>query len=42
MEVISFLEQEFGVLVDDEDMVPENLDSVRRIAAFVDRKRAVA
>ncbi len=42
MEVIFFLEQEFGVRVDDEDMVPENLDSVRRIAAFVERKRAIA
>ncbi|HEX5514105.1 MAG TPA: acyl carrier protein [Gammaproteobacteria bacterium] len=42
MEVILFLEQEFGVRVEDEDMVPENLDSVSRIAAFVRRKKAAA
>jgi acyl carrier protein len=42
MEMIFFLEQEFGIRVDDEDMVPENLDSVNRIVAFVGRKRAAA
>lgn len=42
MEVIFFLEQEFGIRVDDEDMVPENLDSISRIVAFVDRKRELA
>ncbi|NLO79446.1 MAG: acyl carrier protein [Xanthomonadaceae bacterium] len=41
MEMVSFLEQEFGIQVDDEDMVPENLDSVSRIIAFVSRKRAL-
>lgn len=38
MEVIFFLEEEFGVQVDDEDMVPENLDSVKNIVAYVERK----
>jgi len=42
MEVIFFLEQEFGIRVDDEDMIPENLDSISRILAFVDRKRVMA
>lgn len=42
MEVIFFLEQEFGIRVDDEDMIPENLDSISRIVAFVDRKRELA
>lgn len=42
MEVIFFLEEAFGVTVDDEDMVPENLDSVNRLDAFVARKRAAA
>ena len=41
MEMVSFLEQEFGIQFDDEDMVPENLDSVSRIIAFVSRKRAL-
>jgi acyl carrier protein len=42
MEVIFFLEQEFGVRVEDDEMVPENLDSVNSIVAFVGRKRAAA
>ena len=40
LEVILFLEEHFGVKVADDEMVPENLDSVSRIAAFVERKKA--
>ena len=40
MEVIAFLQEEFGIEVEDEEMVPENLDSVDNIAAYVSRKRA--
>jgi acyl carrier protein len=39
LELISFLEEQFGVKVEDEEMTPENLDSVDRIVAFVTRKR---
>ena len=39
LEVILFLEESFGVKVGDNEMVPENLDSVNRIAAFLERKR---
>ena len=38
MEVIFFLEEEFGVQVEDDDMVPENLDSVKNIVAYIERK----
>ena len=40
MEVIFFLEEEFGVQVDDEEMVPENLDSVKNIVSYIGRKQA--
>ncbi len=40
LEIISFLETSFGLEVADAEMVPENLDSIERIAAFVARKRA--
>lgn len=40
MEVVSFLEESFGIAVDDDELVAENLDSVDRLAAFVQRKRA--
>ena len=34
-----FLEERFGIKVQDDELVPENLDSVGRIARFVERKR---
>ena len=34
-EIILFIEEQLGVKVADSEMVPENLDSVNRIAAFV-------
>jgi acyl carrier protein len=40
LEVILFLEESFGVKVADDEMVPENLDSVNRIAAFIERKKS--
>jgi acyl carrier protein len=42
LEVISFLESEFGIQVADADMVPDNLDSLGRLVAFVERKKAAA
>jgi acyl carrier protein len=42
LELIGFIEQEFGVTVDDQDLIPENLDSIACLAAYVDRKRSAA
>ena len=42
MELVLFLEQEFGVKVADNELVPANLDSVARVAAFVARKQSRA
>ena len=39
MEVVAFLESEFGVKVDDTEILPENLDAIARISAFVARKK---
>ena len=41
LEVVSFLEAEFGIAVADEELLPENLDSIGRISAFVARKKAL-
>ena len=38
LELIGFLGEELGVTVKDEEMVPENLDSVNNLVAFVARK----
>jgi acyl carrier protein len=39
LEVIDFLEDKFGISIEDAEMLPENLDSIERIAAFVERKQ---
>ena len=41
MHVVAFLEERFGILVDDEDMIADNLESVNRIADFVGRKQTL-
>jgi len=38
LEVIGFLEEEFGIKIGDQEVVPANLDSIGRIRAFVTRK----
>jgi acyl carrier protein len=42
LEVIAFMEQDLGITVDDEDMVPDNLGTISHMVAFVDRKRRAA
>lgn len=39
MELVSFVEENFGVKVDDLDITPDNFDSVIKLAAFIRRKR---
>lgn len=38
LEIITFIEDEFKLKVDDEEMVPENLDSVDCIINFLNSK----
>jgi acyl carrier protein len=38
LELVAFLESRFGIQVADDEMVPENLDSVRGIVAYVQGK----
>lgn len=38
LELVCFLENEFGIQVADDEMLPENLDSIRAITAYVKRK----
>lgn len=39
LEVIGFLESEFGIRIRDQEMVPDNLETIGRITAFVGKKR---
>jgi acyl carrier protein len=38
LEIISFLENTFDIHVNDEEMLPENLDSVNNILQYLERK----
>jgi acyl carrier protein len=38
LEVTAFLESQFGIKIDDAEIVPENLDTISNIVAFVKRK----
>ncbi len=40
LEMIYFIEDEYGIKVEDEEMVPENLDSVDKITTYIQRKQA--
>jgi acyl carrier protein len=39
MELVGFLEERYGISVHDEDLTPENFQSLVRIEEFVARKR---
>jgi len=38
LELVMFLEESYGIEVRDEEMLPENLDSIANIVKFVERK----
>ena len=42
LEFVTYLESTFGIKVEDEELTPDNLDSVRLAAAYVERKRRLA
>lgn len=39
LQLVGFLEEHFGISLADDEMVPENLDSLAKVAAFVERKQ---
>lgn len=42
LELVTFLEETYGFVVADEEMVPENLDSLNALDAYVRRKQQLA
>jgi len=38
LELVEWLEDTFDISVDDEELIPENLDSVNQLAAFITKK----
>jgi acyl carrier protein len=42
LELVAFLETEFSIQMNDADIVPDNLDSIAAITAYVQRKLTTA
>ena len=38
LERVTFLEETFGITVDDEELIPENLDSVSNLVGYLNKK----
>lgn len=39
LELVAFIEKEYDTKVSDDELVPDNLDSIASIADFIERKR---
>lgn len=40
LELVGYIEETFGIQVDDTELVPENFDSVDNISAYIQRKQS--
>jgi acyl carrier protein len=38
LELVAYLEEQFNIRIEDEEMIPENLDSIEHISDFIKRK----
>jgi acyl carrier protein len=41
LQLIAFLEQTYGIRVENEEVIPDNLDSIEKVAAYLKRKLEV-
>jgi acyl carrier protein len=41
LELITYMESRFGITVEDDELVPENLDSINGLLRFVEKKGGV-
>lgn len=39
LELVAFVETNFGIEVADRELVPENLDSISKLASFIEKKK---
>jgi acyl carrier protein len=38
LELVGFIEEEFSIVVEDEELIPENLDSIYNVTAYLGKK----
>ncbi len=39
LELVSFVEGTYGIFVEDEELVPDNFDSINKLSAFISKKK---
>lgn len=42
LELVGFVEEQFHIKVEDQELVPENFDTLRRLISYIGRKQAHA
>ena len=42
LELVGYLEEQYGIEVQDDELIPENLDSLQNLARYVQSKSAAA
>jgi acyl carrier protein len=42
LELVCHMQERYGIGIDDAELVPDNLDSVSKVASFVERKQSLA
>jgi acyl carrier protein len=40
LRLIAFIEEQFGVTVNDDEVIPDNFETINEIKSFVERKRS--
>jgi acyl carrier protein len=38
LELVTYLEETYGIKVEDEELIPDNLDSINRLVSYLERK----
>lgn len=38
LEIVDFLEETFDIKIEDDELIPDNLDSIKKMSEFVQRK----
>ena len=41
LELVAFIEEKYGITVEDDELIPENLDTIRDIAEFIRQKTKI-
>jgi len=41
MQLVSFIQEQYRIAIEDEELTPDNLDSIEKVARFIEEKKRV-